>query len=187
MERPRRYNQTASNHQPSHPLSSKPPQLASDITRMTAQTTSLPTLAPAPARDTPQNQPEHGGGDEKPINRHARDVSPIPEGKDFPLKFCTVCASNQNRYVSPEALSYPILFCHQNSMSAVMLSKIRVIIMSPALCRPCVWGRERLGNMFFAFPFHSRKNQRKRRGTLYTRPVSIPCTRMDKNRRIPIF
>jgi len=27
-------------------------------------------------------------------------------GKDFPLKFCTVCASNQNRFVLPFAFFY---------------------------------------------------------------------------------
>ena len=35
-------------------------------------------------------------------------------GKDFPLKFCTVCASNQNRFVPPFAFFFIFTQFHED-------------------------------------------------------------------------
>jgi RNA polymerase II subunit A C-terminal domain phosphatase SSU72 len=61
----------------------------------------LPTaaLAAEAAADVQQKRQEE--------LRNANAAADAPEKKDFPLKFCTVCASNQNRFVSLFFLCFP--------------------------------------------------------------------------------
>jgi len=70
---------------------------------MITPASALPTLAPAPPKEsfTPQaeNGGEHGGEDSRNDDRENKTTRTGTEPKEFPLKFCTVCASNQNRYV----------------------------------------------------------------------------------------
>ena len=70
---------------------------------MITPASTLPTLAPSPPQEsiTPQseNDGEHGGEDSRKDDGENKNTRTFAEQKEFPLKFCTVCASNQNRYV----------------------------------------------------------------------------------------
>ena len=65
---------------------------------MITPASTLSTLVPAPPQEsiTPQteNGDEYGEEDSRKDDRENKNT---PEPKEFPLKFCTVCASNQNR------------------------------------------------------------------------------------------
>lgn len=75
-------------------------------------------------------------------------VDGVKQKKDFPLKFCTVCASNQNRFVPLPSL--PLLRRYFFSLSCVMFTSdgakalVGFYVLVSLLCR--------LVEIFF-FPF----------------------------------
>lgn len=60
-----------------------------------------PTQAPAttPSRESLTPQADNGDEDAREGEWENKAVPASAEPSVFPLKFCTVCASNQNRYV----------------------------------------------------------------------------------------
>lgn len=71
------------------------PRLARAVDPRKTATPTQPPPPPPPTRPAQNFAGGYDGGDDGDGNGPAQT-----DGGDFKLKFCTVCASNQNRYVN---------------------------------------------------------------------------------------